>query len=174
MIKVYTDGSAIYKKMWFGGAGYVVTRSKTHDQINPQILATGSIPLMGGTSQIGEIYAACHALHQLASVSRLTRIDKDIYIVSDSEYVVLGWNQYLPHWIRSNWCKTNGKPISNKRYWENLMDQIRYLERRGHRIRFQKTTAHQKGRGETLSLQIDSQLNEVADRLAGTAARSLL
>ena len=173
MISLYTDGSAIYSRgRWSAGSGIIAIHESTPQQIRPDILFNNSISLPGATSQIAELYAACYALYTLAQRFSIQGVfDKEIVVVSDSQYVVQGYNQYLVHWIHNGWCKTNGKPVSNREYWESLLHQVRYLERLGTRVRFRKTTAHRNGQGDTFQERRDSECNEIADRLAGCASR---
>jgi len=43
-----------------------------------------------------------------------------IRIFSDSSYVVQGMNEWRWGWKKRNWTKSNGEPVLNQTYWEEL------------------------------------------------------
>lgn len=90
MITVFADGSGTTGGP--AGIGYVA-----FDGDVPH--SEGSLPLRNATNQQAELLAAAYALHNLPAGS-------EIVLVSDSEYVVKGWNEKrrrrknLAHWQR--------------------------------------------------------------------------
>lgn len=82
-----------------------------------------------------------------------------ITVHSDSQYVVHAFTQgWTINWIRNKWFNSNGKPVSNRDLWEQILgvmdeyEQVAFVWVRGHN-------------GNTY--------NEEADRLATTAVRML-
>lgn len=72
-----------------------------------------ALPLDNATNQQAEVLAAAFALHKLPPGHEIT-------IVSDSEYLVKGWNEYLPMWRVRNWRKADGKTPKNLAHWQRL------------------------------------------------------
>lgn len=109
----------------------------------------GSLPLPNATNQQAEILAVALALHELPEGS-------DVTVISDSEYVVLGWNEpnRLRLWQTNGWRKASGGAVANVRHWERLL-----LAAARHRsVRVEWTRGH-----------VGTDGNEMADKLAGQA-----
>jgi ribonuclease HI len=113
---------------------------------------SGSLPLRNATNQQAEILAAAYALTKIPERSIVT-------VISDSEYVVKGWNEYLPQWRAKGWRKKSGGTPANMRHWQRLIEAVElHLD-----VSFLWTRGH-AGTHE----------NELADRLAGEARRLAL
>lgn len=129
-ITVWTDGSGTTG----GPAGigfYAIT-----DELEGTI--EGSLALSNATNQQAELLAAAYALNELPAESHVT-------LISDSEYVVLGWNEY-----------PRRKRKRNLDHWARL--QIAAARHRS--VTFEWTRGHAGTEG-----------NERADKLAGSARR---
>lgn len=113
---------------------------------------SGSLPLRDATNQQAEILAAAYALTQIAPNSVVT-------IISDSEYLIKGWNEYLPYWRTHDWRKKSGGTPKNIPYWQRL---IRAVDQHM-TVMFTWTRGHAGTHG-----------NEEADRLAGLARQQAL
>lgn len=138
-ITVWTDGSGTTGGP--GGVGYVAVSDETEG------VTEGSLPLPNATNQQAEILAAAFALHELPEGS-------DVTVVSDSQYLVMGWNEWLPLWRERGWRRLSGGPVANLRYWQRLLDAAG----RHRAVRFEWTRGH-----------AGTEQNERADRLAGAA-----
>jgi ribonuclease HI len=136
---VWVDGSG-HASGGPGGVGYVSVDRDTGET------AEGSLPLPSATNQQAEILAAAYALTQLPAGS-------GVEVVSDSEYVVKGWNEYLPEWQRRGWRKKTGGTPANTRHWQRLIAAAE-----PHRVTFRWTRGH-----------AGQEQNERADVLAGMA-----
>lgn len=66
------------------------------------------------------------AFNKALEISKLSDV-KDILIMSDSEYVVKGINEWCPIWIRNNWRKPTGGEVSNKYTWLKTLDNYNQL-----------------------------------------------
>lgn len=104
---VYTDGSGTTKGP--GGIAYVALNA---DGIFVQ---EESLPLKECTNQKAEILAAAYALHRLPEGST-------VKVISDSEYLVKGFHEWLPHWLKNNWRKRTGGTAKNQAHWQRLHD----------------------------------------------------
>lgn len=76
----------------------------------------GSLPLANATNQQAEILACAHLLHTLPPGS-------DVVVHSDSEYLVVGWNDEgrLPYWRANGWRKRSGGAVKNVAHWQRLI-----------------------------------------------------
>ena len=99
------------------------------------------------TNQRCEMMAVAIALATTATV-------EEVCILSDSEYVVRGLNEWIHNWKAKNWTNSKGKPIKNRWLWE-LLDGLR--ENRN--VSFKHVPAH-----------VGIEGNEKADSLACEAA----
>lgn len=59
-----------------------------------------------------------------------------VVITTDSQYVVKGFNEWLPGWIRKGWMTTSG-PVKNKELWVKLLDAAK-----GHEVSFVWVKGH--------------------------------
>ena len=60
-----------------------------------------------------ELLAAIEGLAQLRRASRVT-------LTTDSQYLRLGINDWVPRWKRNGWRTSVRKPVKNKDLWERL------------------------------------------------------
>lgn len=66
-----------------------------------------------GTNQIAELQAAIEGL-------RLTPEGAHVTLVSDSQYVIKGINEWRKGWERRGWRNTQGQPVANADRWRVL------------------------------------------------------
>lgn len=126
---VYADGSGTTGGP--AGIGYFARNGSRE--------TSGSLPLRDATNQQAELLAAAYALHCLPEGST-------VKVVSDSEYLVLGWNE-------------GRKRKKNVAHWFRLeLAVARHRE-----VTFEWTRGH-----------VGTPGNEEADRLAGEARRDAL
>lgn len=139
MIEVYTDGSVLVNPNGPGGWAFVVVRDgDAREQVS------GHSPVT--TNNIMEMQAVLEACLFIPEPERFT-------IVSDSEYVVKGINEWMPRWKSKGWRKGGGA-IANLDLWK-LLDQ--------HFDPSRMTIVWVRGH--------DGQVfNEIADELAGKEA----
>jgi ribonuclease HI len=55
-------------------------------------------------------------------------LGKDIEIVSDSKYVILGITEWIFNWQKNNWRNAAKKPVVNRELWEVLYDLVEELK----------------------------------------------
>lgn len=83
----------------------------------------GSFPFET-TNNVGELTAATNAI-----LFALDHPDiQMLHLITDSEYVVRGTNEYLDRWKQNGWLRQDGNPIANKEFWitySNAVEKIR-------------------------------------------------
>lgn len=84
----------------------------------------GKIKELGGaekntTNNKMELTAAIEALSALTKVKTLS--SKEITLYTDSKYVIQGITGWIFGWKKNGWKTADGKDVSNKEYWENLL-----------------------------------------------------
>ncbi len=111
--------------------------------------ASGSDP--STTNQRMEIRAAYEAARTF---------DGPLVVVSDSRYVVDCFTKtWWKGWLRNGWQNSAKKPVANRDLWEPFVELV---ADRGDEIAFRWVKGH-----------AGHPLNELADQLAGAAARSV-
>lgn len=103
-----------------------------------------------GTNQIAELRALLEALKAHPG-------PEPMIIESDSQYAIKCASEWLPGWKRKGWKTATGAPVKNL----DLVQAIdRVLAERSGPVRFRWVRGH-----------VGNHFNEVADKLAGEAAR---
>lgn len=143
---LYVDGSGTARPE-AGGCAYAAYSGHARE---PQM--TGSLPLAHATNQQAELLAAAYGLHSLPPSSL-------VLLYSDSEYVVRGWNEYLPVWLQQDWRRLRGGQVANVRHWQRLQVAVA----RHDEVVFEWCRGH-AGVPE----------NELVDKLAGMARQQAL
>ncbi len=77
----------------------------------------------------------------------------EVKVITDSRYVLDGWNQWLPRWQANQWRTADRKAVKNQDLWQALVEAAR-----PHQIQWQWVRGHQ-----------GHEDNERADRLARAA-----
>lgn len=92
-------------------------------------------------------------------------------LVSDSQYVIKGLNEWLPGWIRNNWRTAAGKPVANVEQWKRLVAIEAALRARGVKLTFEWVRGHNGDPGNELADQLANQgADSVADPVAAAKA----
>ncbi|QIG66691.1 ribonuclease HI protein [Rhizobium phage RHph_TM16] len=141
-IVIYTDGAVT--KEGSGGWAYVVTED------GKQIRAASGQE-DGATNNTMELMGPIMALSDILDV------DEPITIISDSQYVVKGINEYIYGWKLNGWTTSNNTPVKNKEHWKRLWELKQGL---GVEVTFDWVKGH-----------AGNQFNEIADKLAQAQSR---
>jgi ribonuclease HI len=150
---IYTDGGSINNgkkdpnKPVYGAFGYVITNDNNDE------LDSGAKAYKDVTNNQMEISGVIHALDvafdMIKEDKELCGDDCTISVVSDSQYVVSGYNEWLDGWIKKGWRNSEGKPTPNREYWQALLQRIDSLEKIGYGVKFTKVKGHL---GKTISV----------------------
>lgn len=143
-VMLFTDGSC-RGNPGPGGWGFILRHLKTGKEIE----RSGGLALT--TNNQMELQAVIEGLKAL---KRPTSVE----IVSDSQYVLQGLQDWLPNWKRNGWQRREKgrlQPVKNKEFWQEL-DRLASQ----HEI----TLTHVKGHADHIE-------NERCDQLAVNAAK---
>lgn len=137
-VRIYTDGSILVNPGGAGGWAMVVTKGMSVIE-----LRSGGVEV--STNNRMELRAVIEAMKYFAEQS-----EPEIEIISDSEYVVKGVNEYMEAWRKRDWRK-----VKNFALWQQI--DILWMP-------------------ETMTLtwikgHAGHRFNELADQMAGVAAR---
>ncbi len=109
-ILIYCDG-ACSGNPGPGGWGAIVGTSQSH------ILELGGFQPHTTNNQM-ELQGAIEALGAVEKVAG------DVMILTDSVYVIRGITQWAYGWQKRGWVTAEGKPVSNREYWEKLVNVV--------------------------------------------------
>lgn len=111
----------------------------------------GSCPDNQATNNLGEIYAFRQVLRIALTIEDLTKV----HAITDSKYVIEGFQSYLDSWIANNYCRKDGKEISNLEAWKELATLREQVLAKGIEIQLTWVKGHSEEPG-----------NEIADLFA--------
>lgn len=125
-VQLFTDG-ACSGNPGPGGWAYILRHPATGKELE------GSGGQDDTTNNQMELQAVISGLEALKSRS-------SVEIVTDSQYVAKGAQEWMPGWKRNGWRRKEGnqwKPVKNQEYWEKLdgllaRHEIRFTVVRGH------------------------------------------
>ena len=104
MIKIYTDGSCLNNPGNGGWAAIINTNGEVK-KISGSVKDT--------TNNKMELMAPIKALQEI-------KINEQIEIYTDSQYVRLGITDWVHTWIKNNWQTSKKEPVKNKELWVQL------------------------------------------------------
>ncbi|WP_137723035.1 ribonuclease H family protein [Prescottella subtropica] len=107
---------------------------------------------VSGTNQIAELWALVEAIVAHPG-------EEPLVIESDSQYAIKCASEWLPGWKRKGWKTSSGAPVKNL---ELVQDIDRAITERSGPVRFRWVRGH-----------VGNHFNEIADQLAGEAARAV-
>lgn len=125
-VQLFTDG-ACSGNPGPGGWAYILR----HPASGKVVEASGGES--GSTNNRMELQAVISGLEAL---KRRTEVE----IITDSQYVAKGCQEWLPGWKKNNWRRREGKqlkPLKNEEHWRKLDEllaqhQVRFTVIRGH------------------------------------------
>ena len=94
------------------------------------------------------------AVHVAICMALATNV-KSLLIKSDSEYVNKVLTKFAAIWVRSNWMKRDGTPVSNQEFIKDLLASVAKLQEKGVKLEIQWVKGHSTHLG-----------NNAADKLA--------
>lgn len=137
--------------------GYILTKDLEKSQAQPvtilSYLDSYEASLFEGTNNIGEINAMSLVFEHYPELIKQV---KAIHILSDSKHALGGLNDWMAGWIRNNWIKSDGRPVSNKETWQRLHRHVEAYKQQGGQLSSEWVRGHNDNFG-----------NVKADYLAG-------
>lgn len=120
-IEIFTDGGYCIPKE-IGGWGMVVV-------VNDDVVHTKSDTVEDSTS---------NRMEMTAFLTALKYTDEPVTIITDSNYVVQGYNIWSHNWKLKGWKKSDGKDVLNKDLW------LQIDAARRHNVTVKWTKGHSK------------------------------
>jgi ribonuclease HI len=143
MLEIYTDGSCLKNPGGAGGWAFVVVH-------NNKIIHEASGTSPSTTNNIMEMSAVIQALLWASDNAH----GEAIHILTDSQYIINGIQEWSHNWIRNGWQTTLGKPVKNADLWKTLIGKTSILNPEFHWVK-----SHN-----------NNPMNDRADELARNAA----
>ena len=103
-VHIFTDG-ACSGNPGPGGWGALIRFGKIEKELSGGAKTT--------TNNRMELTAAIEALKALTKPCK-------VKLHTDSQYVIKGITEWMPSWKRKGWKNSQGKPVENREYWEQL------------------------------------------------------
>lgn len=163
-IIAYTDG-ACKGNPGNGGYGSIIIyqaydENENYDEDNIVKKISGNS--LNTTNNIMEITAVLETLkYVLEIIEKEENKDKitdlQVYIYSDSSYVVNGINNWLPNWVEKDF-----KDVKNVEYWKKMIVYILKLRSNNVHINLLKVLGHS-----------GNKFNEMVDKLASNEANNI-
>jgi ribonuclease HI len=139
-LNIYTDGSS-YSGPRRGGVGILfVTVNDDGDEVVDDYPLPG---YTGATNNQMELQACVDAL--MAVATRRAPVDaskyRKIVVVTDSMYLVEGYDSARFTWPHTGWMTKEGNPVANAQLWKDL---LRAASRTHKRVEFKWVKGHKK------------------------------
>lgn len=120
-VVIYSDGCSLENPGPGGWAAILTFKGREKEVV-------GGEPV--STNNRAELMAAVIGLRALKRPSK-------VKVVSDSQYVVKGMNEWVQGWMRRGWKTASGDPVKNRELWEALVEaakphQVRWEWVKGH------------------------------------------
>lgn len=141
MFTIWTDGSCPENPGGPGGWAFVCVHNET-------VVGEVSGGLGSTTNNVMEMMAVIEAI---AFMEREFTFVQEFKVISDSQYVVRGINEYMRNWKARGWHKRGG--LKNKELWQTMYKIVNPA-----RMEFEWVKGH-----------VGIKHNERADELAGIA-----
>lgn len=152
-VVVHTDGSC-YVNPGPGGWGAIVCFWNGDTLIERVQLADADLATTNNKMELSAVLAVLQYIRGRPDFDRSIPVT----VISDSRYVVDGFTQWLPKWVRKGWRASDKKPVKNQELWKAFEFAAAGL-----------TLAFEWVKGQSGNPE-----NEAADALARAAMDSLL
>ena len=153
-LNIYTDGSS-FQHPRKGGVGILyIYIDRLGNEIRKEFPLNG---YQDATNNKMELNACILALENIPYFGDNITY-KDIYIFSDSKYVICNVQNAMFTWPKNKWCKSGGGPVLNASLWKKLIKEMQNTKKR---VYFRKVKGHAK-----------DQNNKKVDKLAKESAKN--
>ena len=107
----------------------------------------------------GEIQTTNNRMEMTGVIEGLKRLTEpcEVTIYTDSKYVLQGFTEWLPGWIKKGWKTASNQPVKNVELWQALA-----VAAKPHKLTWQWVKGHN-----------GHELNERADTLAVEASKAI-
>ena len=117
-VTIYTDGACGPTNPGPGGYAAIIMYDKIEEVMTVSKVVQGNQDLLFGggaetTNNRMELAGAIVALEALKKPC-------EVFLYTDSKYVLKGITEWIKIWKTREWKKSNGKPVENKDLWERL------------------------------------------------------
>ena len=112
--KFYTDGGCSGNKRDCGGLGgwaWIMT------DMGDNIIDRQSGAERNVTNNMMELQACIEALK---AAKRNCLLGQSLIIVTDSQYLQKGYDEYMPEWVANKWRTSSNKPVINLDRWKQI------------------------------------------------------
>ncbi len=120
--------------------GYVPENKKDKKQKDVNVVryldVTGSL-IPESTNNEAELTAMTQAMDYV-----LTKGLNDVLILTDSQYVQKGLNEWLDGWIKKDWVKPDGSEVANRALWQKLLEVRKLIEESGRTVTINWVKGH--------------------------------
>lgn len=167
-LKLYTDGGSFnngYKdpnKPMFGSFGCVVVKED-------RILYKFSGFYEDITNNQGELFGFIKGYTEILKRYKSGK-EYEIEVISDSQYLISGVNEWLKGWKKKNWKNSSGDEVKNKRMWLIIDALLKYEP--NHKFIFTHQKGH-KGKKVTQKENPNIFFNEMCDSLCQEALKDI-
>lgn len=167
---LYTDGSFRRNQAGYGVHGYAYFNTPLTDALGEKVLPTTkgyqAVELTASVTPVEIIDAygpvTRNPTNNTAELSAAIEAFKlaqgyatnNLYMLLDSQYVIKGIST-IPKWQKTGWLKSDGMPVANREYWEEMHEVKTLWESSGGKVSFTWVKGHSGDKG-----------NELADRNA--------
>lgn len=119
-VEIYTDGATDASNPGPAGWGFVAVLLTEKGEVLDVLERNGASPIVS-TNNRAEMAGALNALAFAAAQQASGAWPVcPITIVSDSQYVVKGYTEWMPNWEARGWRTSTGKSPENRDLWERL------------------------------------------------------
>lgn len=98
--------------------------------------------LDAATNNVAELTSFLNILHKSVTLDL-----QEIYILTDSEYVKRGVNEWLKRWADQNWIKADGNAVGNVNLWKQVHGLLTTLNEKGVVFNVDWVKAHDSNQG---------------------------
>lgn len=96
-----------------------------------------------------------NAMELMAAIEALTYAEetnaKSLLLYVDSTYVRDGLNDWVGGWVANNWKKSNGEDVTNREFWEKLLNCRAALEQKQVKVQIDWVKGHNGDLGNSMA-----------------------
>lgn len=166
---VYTDGGCKPSRGHggYGVHGYLYTDDKPKQGAGAKAVPTKEGYVVGAKDKAVTVhgYIDCIGPFEDITTNNITEMEgvkqameiamkldvESIYLLTDSNYVMKGLNEWVPGWIKRGWVKADGEPVQNRDEWLALLAVKDRLEASGIKLTIDKVRGHSGDLGNTMA-----------------------